>query len=54
MEANILLSICIFVSVWHISLILLRAIRGQEITIVHFLVMSAALTGLITHFIGIW
>lgn len=45
---------CIFISIWWGFVNIAKFIRGHAISAANFIIMSASLTGVITHIIGIW
>lgn len=51
---TILFVIAIFVSIWFGSVNLAKLIRGNTIYWWNFFIMSAAITAVITHIIGVW
>lgn len=51
---NLLFAVFIFASVWWVSINVTKLIRGQAIPFWNFVIMSAAITGVIAHAIGLW
>lgn len=49
-----LFAFSIFISIWFTTVNVVRTIRGAKIPAINFAIMSAAITAVITHFIGIW
>lgn len=54
MIRTIIFVICIFISIWYVAVNTAKLFRGFAISAFNFAIMSAALTGVITHIIGIW
>ena len=52
--ANVLLTIAIFLSVWMGTIVTISAIHKQNIPALNLILLAAGLTGVITHFIGMW
>ena len=44
----------IFISIWFTTVNVVKTIRGAAIPASNFAIMAAAITAVITHFVGIW
>lgn len=51
---NWLFTVFIFVAVWWSSINAVKAMHGNAIPFWNFVIMSAGITGVITHLIGLW
>lgn len=51
---NVLFAFAIFISIWFTFANLCKAVRGHGISGWNLAIMSAALTAVITHLIGVW
>lgn len=51
---NVLFAFAIFISIWFTFANLCKAVRGHRISGWNLAIMSAALTTVITHIIGVW
>lgn len=52
--ATILFIIAIFFGIWFTTVNIILAVHGRPIPAWNFIIMSASLTAIITHLIGIW
>lgn len=51
---TILFIIAIFFGIWFTSVNIILAVHGQSISAWNLVIMSASLTAIITHLMGIW
>lgn len=54
MVINLLFSLAILVSIWFTFINVGNLIRKQNVPAINILIMSMALTAVITHVIGLW
>lgn len=52
--ATILLILAFFFAIWFTTVNIMLCIHSQSISGWNFVIMSASITAIITHFIGIW
>lgn len=54
MLINLLFAFCIFMTVWSTILFIGKLLRGEGFPAGNVLIYTAAITGIVTHIIGIW
>lgn len=52
--ATILFIIAMFFGIWFTTVNIILAIQGQSVPGWNFIIMSASITAIITHLMGIW
>lgn len=51
---TILFVLALFLAIWFSTLVIIRGARGQKIHAMTFVIMSASVTAVITHIMGVW
>ena len=51
---TILFVLALFLAIWFSTLVIIRGVRGQKIHAMTFAIMSASVTAVITHIMGVW
>ena len=46
--------LALFLAIWFLPLVIIRGGRGQKIHAMTFVIMSASVTAVITHIMGVW
>ena len=46
--------LALFLAIWFSTLVIIRGVRGQKIHAMTLVIMSASVTAVITHIMGVW
>ena len=46
--------LALFLAIWFSALVIIRGVRGQGIHAMTLVIMSASVTAVITHIMGVW
>lgn len=46
--------LALFLAIWFSTLVIIRWVRGQKIHAMTLVIMSASVTAVITHIMGVW